>query len=177
MNVRDFTVKQADGSDLSLNSLPSGPILIVNVASKCGLTPQYEGLEKLYETYAEKGLSILGFPCNQFAGQEPGTADEIAAFCTLTYGVKFPVLAKIEVNGAGADPLYVALKAEAPTTKDDSSGHRDRLRNHGLTPTDAPEVLWNFEKFLVSRDGASVTRFGPASDPASLASEIEAQLV
>lgn len=154
MGVHDYTVKKADGSDLKLSEI-EGPILVVNVASKCGFTPQYEGLEALYRTYKDRGLTILGFPCNQFGGQEPGDAAEIANFCSLTYDVSFPVLAKIEVNGDGADPLYKYLKKEKP----------------GLLGSQA--VKWNFTKFLIDKDGTPVARYAPTDKPETLAPAIE----
>jgi glutathione peroxidase len=154
MNTHDFSVKAADGSDVNLSQI-SGPILVVNVASKCGFTPQYEGLEKLYQTYKDRGLTILGFPCNQFGGQEPGDAAEIADFCSLTYDVSFPVLAKVEVNGDGADPLYKYLKKAKP----------------GLLGSQA--VKWNFTKFLIDKDGNPVARYAPTDKPESLAPAIE----
>ena len=158
MNVRDFTVKAANGSDCRLADLPPGPILIVNVASKCGFTPQYEGLETLYRDYKDKGLTVLGFPCNQFGAQEPGNAEEIASFCSLTYNVSFPVLGKIEVNGAGADPLYQHLKSE----------------KKGFLGSGA--VKWNFTKFLVDKAGKVVKRYAPTDKPESLKSDIETLL-
>jgi glutathione peroxidase len=154
MSVHDYTVKKADGTAMNLREI-DGPILIVNVASKCGFTPQYEGLEKLYRTYKDRGLTVLGFPCNQFGGQEPGDATEIANFCSLTYDVSFPVLAKVEVNGDGADPLYKYLKKTKP----------------GLLGSQA--VKWNFTKFLIDRDGNPVARFAPTDKPDSLIPAIE----
>jgi glutathione peroxidase len=158
MGVHDYTVKQADGSDMNLDEI-KGPILIVNVASKCGFTPQYEGLEKLYQTYKDRGLTVLGFPCNQFGAQEPGDAAEIANFCSLTYDVSFPVLAKVEVNGDDADPLYKYLKKAKP----------------GLLGSQA--VKWNFTKFLIDKDGNPVARYAPTDKPESLAPAIEKLLV
>jgi glutathione peroxidase len=142
-------------------SLPSGKaLLLVNVASQCGLTPQYTGLEKLQETYADRGFSVLGFPCNQFGGQEPGSAEEISEFCSTTYGVSFPLFEKLEVNGDGQHPLFAELTA-AP----DAEGK-------------AGDVQWNFEKWLVSPDGATVQRFRPMVDPLApeVVAAIEAQL-
>jgi glutathione peroxidase len=153
MNAKDFTVRKADGSEMKLSEI-EGPILAVNVASKCGLTPQYEGLEALNREYASRGLTILGFPCNQFMGQEPGTADEIASFCSLTYDVTFPILAKIEVNGNGADPLYKHLKKE----------------QGGMLGS---SIKWNFTKFLIDKDGKVVERFAPTDKPESLKPAIE----
>jgi glutathione peroxidase len=154
MNARDFVVKRADGSELSLSEI-KGPILVVNVASKCGFTPQYEGLEKLNQQYGAKGLTILGFPCNQFGGQEPGDAAEIANFCSLTYDVSFPVLAKVKVNGDEADPFYKYLKHAKP----------------GLLGLES--IKWNFTKFLIDRDGNVVSRYAPTEKPEALVPEIE----
>jgi glutathione peroxidase len=154
MNAHDFTVKAADGSEMPLGDV-QGPILVVNVASKCGFTPQYEGLEALHREYKDRGLTILGFPCNQFNGQEPGNAEEIANFCSLTYDVTFPVLAKIEVNGDGADPFWKWLKKEKP----------------GLLGSQA--IKWNFTKFLIDKDGKPVARFAPTDKPESLKGPIE----
>jgi glutathione peroxidase len=142
----DYTLPGLDGGTLDLAALANGPTLIVNVASKCGLTPQYEGLQQLYERYADRGLSVVGVPCNQFGEQEPGTHDEITAFCSSNYGVTFPLTAKLDVNGPDRHPLYEEL-----TTTPDAEGK-------------AGDVQWNFEKFLVGRDG-SVTRFRPLVTP------------
>ncbi len=147
------------GEETSLGAFDGRSILAVNVASKCGLTPQYTGLEALHEKYAARGFTVVGFPCNQFGGQEPGTAEEIEAFCSTNYGVTFPLMEKIEVNGDGRHPIYASLTEVA-----DSGGHRGDIR-------------WNFEKFLIAPDG-SVTRFGPEvtpEDPA-LVQAIEAAL-
>jgi glutathione peroxidase len=152
----DLTVLTIDGREQTLAEYQGSVMLVVNVASKCGLTPQYEGLESLYAKYRDQGLVVLGFPCNQFAEQEPGTNDEIAAFCRSTYAVDFPMFAKVEVNGAGRHPLYRFLTSVA-----DAQG-------------EAGDVQWNFEKFLVSRDGAKVLRFRPLVEP--LAPELVAAL-
>lgn len=154
MSVHDYTVKKADGSPLDLKTL-DGPILIVNVASKCGFTPQYDGLEKLHRAFKDRGLTVLGFPCNQFGAQEPGDAVEIANFCSLTYDVSFPVLSKIEVNGDGADPLFKYLKQAKP----------------GLMGLQS--IKWNFTKFLVDKSGKVVARYAPTDKPESLAPAIE----
>ena len=154
MGVHDYTVKKADGTEMKLSDI-DGPILVVNVASKCGFTPQYEGLEKLHRTYKDRGLTVLGFPCNQFGAQEPGDAAEIASFCSLTYDVSFPVLAKVEVNGDGADPLYKYLKKAKP----------------GLMGSQG--IKWNFTKFLIDQDGNPVARYAPTDKPESLAPAIE----
>jgi glutathione peroxidase len=154
MNAKDFTVKRADGSAMALSEI-EGPILVVNVASKCGFTPQYTGLEALNQELGPKGLTILGFPCNQFGAQEPGDAAEIANFCSLTYDVNFPVLGKIEVNGEGADPLYKHLKKAKP----------------GLMGSQS--IKWNFTKFLIDKAGNVVARFAPTDKPESLKPAIE----
>ena len=158
MSVHDYVVKHADGSPLDLGAV-EGPVLIVNVASKCGFTPQYAGLEKLYRTYKDRGLTVLGFPCNQFGAQEPGDAAEIANFCSLTYDVSFPILAKIEVNGEGADPLYKYLKKVKP----------------GLMGLQS--IKWNFTKFLIDKHGNPVARFAPTDKPEALGPAIEKLLV
>jgi glutathione peroxidase len=137
----------------------------VNVASKCGLTPQYEGLEKLYNEYKDQGFEVLGFPANDFGAQEPGTNEEIVAFCSSNYNVSFPMFSKADVTGAGKQPLYAALTQAKPEKEGDAAGWRERLRGYGMTPTEDPEVLWNFEKFLISRDGSVAARFSPAITP------------
>ena len=154
MEIADFEIKQADGSTESLAEHKGKVLLIVNTASKCGFTPQYEGLEKLHQEYADQGLEILAFPCNQFGNQEPGDAEEIKNFCTLNYDVSFPLQAKIEVNGEDADPLWKHLKSE----------------QSGLLGS---RIKWNFTKFLVDREGNVVARHGPAVKPEQLRAEIE----
>jgi glutathione peroxidase len=145
-DITDIPVRTLDGKDLDLASF-SGPLLIVNVASRCGLTPQYTALEQLQETYGPRGLTVIGVPCNQFAGQEPGTAEEIATFCSTTYGVTFPLLEKTDVNGPDRHPLYEAL-----TRTPDADG-------------EAGDIQWNFEKFLVGADGRVIARFRPQTTP------------
>ena len=157
MTVTEFQVKQADGSIQDLSAHKGKVLLIVNTASKCGFTPQYEGLEKLHQEFKDQGLEILAFPCNQFGNQEPGDADEIKNFCSLNYDVSFPLMEKIDVNGADADPLWKYLKSE----KSGLLGSR---------------IKWNFTKFLVDRDGNVVGRYGPAVKPEQLKSEIQALL-
>jgi len=156
----DVPVNRLDGSPADLHDYEGKVALIVNVASKCGLTPQYEGLERLHETYGERGFTVLGFPCNQFLGQEPGSPDEIAEFCSTTYGVQFPLFEKIEVNGDDRHPLYEQLTAVA-----DAEGA-------------AGDIQWNFEKFLIGPDGAVVARFRPMVDPEAdeIVAVIEANL-
>ena len=153
--ITDFTVKAADGTPASLEAYRGKVLLIVNTASKCGFTPQYEGLEALHREYAERGFEVLGFPCNQFGGQEPGDAAEIANFCSLTYDVTFPVFAKVDVNGGEADPLFNRLKTDAP----------------GVLGSKA--IKWNFTKFLVDRDGKVVDRYAPTTKPAAIRTDIE----
>ena len=157
-SIYDFEAQQINGQPVSLGTYRGQVLLIVNTASACGFTPQFAGLEKLHQTYGGRGLALLGFPCNQFGGQDPASNDKIAEFCQLNYGVSFPMMAKIEVNGAQAHPLYQWLCAQAP----------------GLLGTKA--IKWNFTKFLVGRDGQVVKRYAPTDTPASLVRDIEAAL-
>ena len=154
MNIYDFTVTDNRGNPVSLGQYSGKVLLIVNTATKCGLTPQYEGLEALYEKYRDQGFEILDFPCNQFAFQAPGSAEKIDSFCKLRYDTKFPRFAKIKVNGREADPLYVYLKAQKPG-----------------------RIQWNFAKFLIDRHGNVVGRFAPTEKPHALESAIEGELV
>ena len=156
--VYDFEALQINGNPVHLDEFKGKAMLIVNTASACGFTPQFAGLEVLHETYGPKGLVVLGFPCNQFGAQDKGSNDEIAGFCQLNYGVTFPMMAKIDVNGDQAHPLYQWLAGEAP----------------GLLGTKA--IKWNFTKFLVGKDGAVLKRYAPTDTPASLAKDIEAAL-
>ncbi|MEO5587211.1 MAG: glutathione peroxidase [Novosphingobium sp.] len=167
-----------DGGSDTLANHQGNVLLVVNVASKCGLTPQYEGLEKLYKAYQDQGLEVLGFPANDFGAQEPGTDEEIAEFCSLNYGVSFPLFTKADVTGPAKQPLYAALTAAAPTKRGDVDSLKERLKGHGMTPTDDPEVLWNFEKFLIARDGSIAGRFAPAVTPddPELVAAIQAEL-
>ncbi|HTU13158.1 MAG TPA: glutathione peroxidase [Allosphingosinicella sp.] len=155
------------GEEASLGDYAGKVLLVVNVASKCGLTPQYEGLEGLYRDYRDQGFVVLGFPANDFAGQEPGTNDEIASFCRTNFGVDFPMFEKLVATGPDKHPLYAALTAAAPHTINDGP-FRQRLESAGRAAP-APELLWNFEKFLIGRDGQVIARFSPdtaPSDPA-----------
>ena len=177
MSVHAFQAELSDGTVISLESFKGQALLIVNTASKCGLTPQYEGLEKLYNTYKDKGFTVLAFPCNQFGGQEPGTEEEIVHFCKTNYNVSFPIFRKIEVNGDNAHPLYQYLKKEAP--REDAIDPDSRLyKRLSETPhlLDSPDIKWNFTKFLVDRNGRVVKRFAPTTKPEDIAAEIE-QLV
>ena len=157
-SLYDFTVDDIHGKPVKLDRYKGKVVLIVNTASKCGYTPQYQGLEALYEKYKGKGLEVLGFPCNQFGAQEPGGADEIASFCELNYGVKFPLFAKVDVNGDKAAPVYQYLKAAKP----------------GLLGIEA--IKWNFTKFLIGRDGAVLARYAPKDTPESIAPDVEKAL-
>ena len=169
-NLYDIPVRRIDGKDASLADYKGQVMLIVNVASKCGLTPQYSDLENVYEAYRDRGLVVLGFPANEFAGQEPGTNQEIKQFCESKYNVQFPMFEKIVVKGETQHPLYRALidscpKAEA---KPDSS-LRKTLDSHGLGPKNDTDIMWNFEKFVINREGKVVARFAPdfaPNDPA-----------
>ncbi|MGZ3773820.1 MAG: glutathione peroxidase [Pseudobdellovibrionaceae bacterium] len=157
--LHSFSVKTSNGSQASLDTYKGQVVLIVNVASKCGFTPQYKGLEELYEKFKDKGFTVLGFPCNQFGAQEPGTNEEIHQFCEINYGVKFPVMAKIDVNGDEADPVYKWLKESAP----------------GLLGTEM--IKWNFTKFLIGRDGNVIKRYAPQEEPQNIADDIQKALL
>jgi glutathione peroxidase len=156
--IYDFTAKSISGKDTSLIDFKGQVMLIVNTASKCGFTPQFGGLEELHKTYAGKGLAVLGFPCNQFGSQDPGADGEIAEFCQVNYGVSFPMMSKVDVNGPSAHPLYKWLSAEAP----------------GLLGSKS--IKWNFTKFLVGKDGQVIKRYAPTDKPADLAKDVEAAL-
>ena len=156
-SLSDFTATSIDGTDIDLSSYDDKVVLVVNTASKCGFTPQYEGLQKLQETYGERGFTVLGFPCDQFGHQEPGEEAEIAEFCTANFGVNFPMFAKIDVNGKDAHPLWKWLK----TAKSGLIGS---------------QVKWNFTKFLVGRDGRVIERYAPTTEPEQIADAIESAL-
>jgi len=156
--IYDFEARAIDGKTVPLKKYQGKVLLIVNTASACGFTPQFGGLEELHQQYGKKGLVVLGFPCNQFGAQDPGSNDEIAQFCQLNFGVSFPMMAKIDVNGADADPLYQWVTKEAP----------------GLLGSTA--IKWNFTKFLVGKDGQVIKRYAPNDEPAKLAKDIEAAL-
>jgi glutathione peroxidase len=151
---------------------------VVNVASQCGLTPQYAGLEELHRRYGERGFEVLGFPANDFGAQEPGTDQEIANFCETGFNVSFPLFTKASVLGEDKQPLYRALTAAHPSKRGDADGFRTRLRGFGKTPSEDPEVLWNFEKFLIARDGSVAARFAPivAPDDPELLETLESEL-
>ena len=176
--IQDIPLTTITGGSTTLADYSGKVLLIVNVASKCGLTPQYEGLERLYEQYRDKGLEVLGFPANNFLGQEPGTDEEIAEFCRSTYSVAFPMFSKISVVGDDQHPLYRELTRTVPEAQGNPQAHRERLQGFGIATTDEPEVLWNFEKFLVGRDGTVIGRFAPnlAPEDPVLVGAIEAAL-
>ena len=153
--IADFTAQLPDGTEIDLADRQGKVLLVVNTASKCGFTPQYEGLEELHRSYANKGFEVLGFPCNQFGAQEPGDAEEIATFCKLNYDVTFPLMKKVDVNGEGASPLFDWMKKEAP----------------GLMGSKA--IKWNFTKFLIDRKGNVVRRYAPTDRPQAIAKDIE----
>lgn len=155
--IYSFNATTTDGRNVPLENFRGQVLLVVNTASKCGFTPQYEGLEELYKKYGKRGFVILGFPCNQFAHQEPGTNEEIAQFCLINYGVTFPVMARIDVNGSDAHPIFKYLKKKSRSLFGRS-------------------IKWNFTKFLISRDGTSIERFAPATKPSALESAIEKRL-
>jgi len=164
-SVLEIPVKKITGEATSLSEFKGHVLLVVNVASKCGLTPQYEGLEKVYEQYKGQGLVVAGFPANDFKQQEPGTNEEIQTFCTTNFGVKFPLFDKIPVVGPEKHPLYAALIAAQPTAKGDPAGWAAVLKQHNIDANAAPEIQWNFEKFIVSRNGEVVARFAPNTAP------------
>jgi len=178
-SLHAIPLKTLSGQATDLGQYRGQVLLIVNVASKCGLTPQYEGLEKLYEADRERGLQVLGFPCNDFAGQEPGSADEIADFCTSQYGVRFPMFEKVSINSAPRHPLYAHLIAARPAaTFPEGSDFVAKLGEYKMLPKQPDDILWNFEKFLVGRDGSVIGRFSPDTRPddAALIAAIEAAL-
>jgi glutathione peroxidase len=154
MTIADFTVTTNRGAELDLKDKLGTVLLVVNTASKCGFTPQYDGLEKLYQQFKDQGFEVLGFPCNQFGAQEPGSADEIAEFCKINFGVTFPLMAKVDVNGDDASPLFDWMKSEAKGLMGSTS------------------IKWNFTKFLIDREGNVVKRYGPQDTPASIAKDI-----
>lgn len=156
--IADFKAKKPNGETIDLSTRLGKVLLVVNTASKCGFTPQYDGLEKLWKDYGDKGFEVLAFPCNQFGNQEPGTADEIESFCKINFGLSFPLMAKIDVNGSNADPLFEWLKEQAP----------------GVLGTRA--VKWNFTKFLIDRQGKVVRRYAPTDKPEAIAKDIAALL-
>lgn len=178
-SLYDIPLKSLNGRALTLGDFKGQVLLIVNVASKCGLTPQYAGLEALFKQYRERGLQVLGFPCNDFAEQEPGAAEEIQSFCTMNFGVEFPMFEKVSINSEPRHPLYAQLIAAQPDSVfPANSDFREKLAGYGISPKQPTDVLWNFEKFLVGRNGQVLQRFSPdmTPDDPSLVAAIEAAL-
>lgn len=177
MNIYDFTVKDKNGNDITLESFKGKVLLVVNTATKCGLTPQYEQLEAIYKKYHNQGLEVLDFPCNQFREQAPGTDEEINSFCQLTYGTTFPRFSKIDVNGDTTHPLFAWLKEQAPIDKGNEETLVFEARVSGYSPFKEPgDIKWNFGKFLIDRSGNVSSRYSPAYVPEQLEEEIEALL-
>ncbi|KQR08951.1 MULTISPECIES: glutathione peroxidase [Xanthomonas] len=176
-SIHAIAVTRIDGAPATLADYRGKVLLVVNVASKCGLTPQYEGLEALYRDKHAAGLEVLAFPANDFNGQEPGSEAEIAQFCQLTYDVTFPMFSKIAVTGADTHPLYQALTSARPSATGDGP-MREKLAGYGIAANPAPGVLWNFEKFLIGRDGTVIERFAPdvPADDARLRAAVDAAL-
>ena len=168
-DLAHIPLTRLDGAADSLANHVGKVLLVVNVASKCGLTPQYEGLEALYRAHKDQGLEVLGFPANDFGSQEPGSNSEIADFCSVNYGVTFPMFTKADVTGPDKQPLYAALTEAMPNKQGNPEEWREKLRGYGMTPTEDPEVLWNFEKFLIDRHGQVAARFSPATSPDDMA--------
>ncbi|KPA07789.1 glutathione peroxidase [Pantoea agglomerans] len=166
MNIYQTELVTLDGEKTTLSQWQGKVLLVVNVASKCGLTPQYEELENLQKAWQDQGFSVLGFPCNQFLEQEPGSSEEIKTFCSTTYGVTFPMFAKTEMNGAARHPLYTQLIAARPdAVRPEGSGFYERMESKGRAPKEQGDILWNFEKFLIGRDGSVIQRFAPDMTP------------
>ena len=177
--IYDFTTLSNRGKEINLADYKGQVILIVNTASKCGFTPQYDGLEELYKKYKDQGFVILGFPCDQFANQEPGSDEQIEEFCRLNHGVTFPLMAKSDVNGANANPVFEYLKAQAPT--EEYKGIKAKaahvmLKGISKTYKKDSDILWNFTKFLVSRDGKTIQRFAPVAEPKDFEQNIADEL-
>jgi glutathione peroxidase len=164
-SIQSIPVKTIKGEDTSLAAFDGNVLLVVNVASQCGLTPQYEALESVYENYKDRGFAVLGFPANNFGAQEPGTDSEIEQFCSTKFSVKFPMFSKISVVGDDQHPLYAELTKAAPRAEGEPDEFREKLQGYGLNPNNDPDILWNFEKFLVDRNGNVVKRFAPTMTP------------
>ncbi len=177
--IYDFKTRSNKGAEVNFKDYEGKVLLIVNTASKCGFTPQYDGLEALYQQYKDKGLVVIGFPCDQFAGQEPGTNEQIEEFCRLNHGVTFPLMAKTDVNGPNAEPVFEYLKAQAPTETYNgfkAKATQKMLKGLSKSVEKDSDILWNFTKFLVSRDGTVVKRFAPVAEPKDFAKDIEEML-
>lgn len=176
--IYEIPVKTIDGTETNLEAYKDKVLLVVNVASKCGLTPQYEGLQKLYSEYSDKGLEVLGFPANNFMGQEPGTEDEIKDFCDTNYNVKFPLFSKISVKGDDQHQLYHYLTETKPETDVNDGGLEEKLKGFGSIRSTPSEVLWNFEKFLIGKNGEIAARFAPdvTAEDERLVAKVEEEL-
>ena len=177
--IYDFKTRSNKGAEVDFAQFEGKVLMIVNTASRCGFTPQYDGLEALYQKYKDQGLVIVGFPCDQFAGQEPGSNEEIAEFCRINHGVTFPLMAKTDVNGDNAEPIFEYLKSQAPTEAYNGlKGKATRAMLKGLSKTAKKDsdILWNFTKFLVNRDATVVKRFAPVTDPESFEKDIQEML-
>ena len=177
--IYDFKALNNKGVEVDLSQYEGQVLMIVNTASKCGFTPQYDGLEALYQKYKDQGLVIIGFPCDQFAHQEPGSDEEIAEFCRLNHGVTFPLMKKIDVNGENAHPIYQYLKSVAPTEEYKglkAKATHTMLKGLSKSAKNDNDILWNFTKFLISRDGATVKRFPPTTEPADFENDIKEML-
>ena len=178
-NIYDFKVRNNKGVEVDFAQYEGKVLMIVNTASKCGFTPQYDGLEALYQKYKDQGLVIIGFPCDQFAGQEPGSNEQIEEFCRLNHGVTFPLMAKTEVNGANAEPIFEYLKSQAPTEEYKglkAKATRAMLKGISKSVEKDSDILWNFTKFLISRDGSVVRRYAPTTEPKDIEKDINSML-
>ena len=179
MKVYDFKTKNNKGAEVDLAQYEGKILMLVNTASKCGFTPQYDGLEALYQKYKDQGLVILGFPCDQFAGQEPGSNEEIAEFCRLNHGVTFPLMAKTNVNGANAEPVFEYLKTQAPTEEYKglkAKASAKMFKTISKSVEKDSDIQWNFTKFLVNRDGTVIKRYAPTTEPVDIEKDIESML-
>ena len=177
--IYDFKALNNRGVEVDFSQYEGQVLMIVNTASKCGFTPQYDGLEALYQKYKDQGLVIIGFPCDQFAHQEPGSDEEIAEFCRLNHGVTFPLMKKIDVNGENAHPIYKYLKSVAPTEEYKgikAKATHTMLKGLSKSAKNDDDILWNFTKFLISRDGATVKRFPPTTEPADFENDVKEML-
>ena len=177
--IYEFKTRSNKGAEVDLAQYEGKVLMIVNTASKCGFTPQYDGLEALYQKYKDQGLVIIGFPCDQFAGQEPGSNEEIAEFCRINHGVTFPLMAKTEVNGANAEPIFEYLKSQAPT--EEYNGLKAKaaaklFKTISKSVEKDSDIKWNFTKFLVNRDGTSIKRYAPTTTPEEIEKDLEAML-
>ena len=174
--IYDFKTLGNKGAEVDFAQFEGKVLMVVNTASKCGFTPQYDGLEALYQKYKDQGLVIVGFPCDQFAGQEPGSNEEIAEFCRLNHGVTFPLMAKTDVNGADAEPIFEYLKAQAPTEEYSglkAKATRKLLKGLSKSVEKDSDILWNFTKFLINRDGTVVKRYAPTTTPDDIEKDIQ----